>query len=159
MSTASHGRRTLAGVVTLSVSVLLMLSIAGVRADASADGGYGRRREMLSLTNHDRARHDRDALGFAARLSRYAKRHSRAMAHRGYLFHSTDDQLRGALTGYRWSIGGENVGVGASLDSLEDAFMASKLHRQNILRPTYDHAAVGIVREDGRVWVTVIFYG
>jgi len=159
MSTASHGRRTLAGVVTLSVSVLLMLSIAGVRADASADGGYGRRREMLSLTNHDRARHDRDALGFAARLSRYAKRHSRAMAHRGYLFHSTDDQLRGALTGYRWSIGGENVGVGDSVDGLQAAFMASREHRENILRSEFDHTAIGFVRQGGSLWVTVIFYG
>jgi uncharacterized protein YkwD len=37
--------------------------------------------------------------------------------------------------------------------------MASKLHRQNILREQYQHAAIGIVREDGRVWITVIFYG
>jgi uncharacterized protein YkwD len=37
--------------------------------------------------------------------------------------------------------------------------MASDVHRHNILAHTYDHAAVGIVIEDGRVWVTVVFYG
>ena len=59
----------------------------------------------------------------------------------------------------RWSIGGENVGVGGSLESLQRAFMASKLHRQNILRKTFDHVAVGIVRQDDALWITVIFYG
>jgi uncharacterized protein YkwD len=51
------------------------------------------------------------------------------------------------------------VGVGSTLESLEDAFMDSKKHRQNILRREFLHAAVGVVREDGRLWVTVIFYG
>jgi uncharacterized protein YkwD len=117
------------------------------------------RRTMLALTNTDRARHDRRELGFAARLSRYAKAHSQAMADEGYIFHSTGDQLRKALEGYDWELGGENIGVGGSLKSLEDAFMASDPHRKNILRKVYDHAAVGIVRQDGRIWITVIFYG
>ena len=68
-------------------------------------------------------------------------------------------QLRAALAGYRWQLGGENVGVGGSLESLEDAFMASPDHRKNILRKIYGHAAVGIVRQDDRIWITVIFYG
>ena len=151
------GRRTLAAVVALLLSALLLIGSA-YRADAEGDR-FGRRRQMLALTNHDRQARDRHELGFAAALSRYAKSHSAAMAREGYLFHSTDDQLRNALGGYDWSIGGENVGVGGSLDTLEDAFMASKLHRQNILRPEFQRAAVGVVRDGDRYWVTVIFYG
>ncbi len=80
------------------------------------------------------------------------------MAHAGYLFHTED--LAAKLKGRNWSIGGENVGVGSSLDSLEDAFMASKVHRENILRKTFDPSAIGIYRDgDDNVWVTVIFYG
>jgi uncharacterized protein YkwD len=45
------------------------------------------------------------------------------------------------------------------LESLQDAFMASPLHRQNILRSTFQNAAIGVVRAHGRIWVTVIFYG
>ncbi len=37
--------------------------------------------------------------------------------------------------------------------------MGSKTHRRNILRNGYDHAAIGIVKSDGNLWVTVIFYG
>ena len=81
------------------------------------------------------------------------------MADHGYIYHSTGDQLRAQLDGYQWQLGGENVGVGGSLESLEDAFMASTEHRKNILRRVYDHAAVGIVRADDRIWITVIFYG
>jgi uncharacterized protein YkwD len=150
-------RRTLAAVLALLLSALLLLGFAP-RADAAGDR-FGHRRQMLALTNQDRDARDRRELNFAARLSRYAKSHSEAMARKGYLFHSTDDQLRDALAGYDWSIGGENVGVGGSLDTLEEAFMASKLHRQNILRPAFQRAAVGVVRDGDRYWVTVIFYG
>ena len=114
---------------------------------------------MLALTNRDRADHDRARLSFAERLARYAKSHSQQMANKGYIYHSTADQLINALHGYEWQLGGENVGVGGSLESLEDAFMASVDHRKNILRRVYNHAAVGIVRQDDRIWITVIFYG
>jgi uncharacterized protein YkwD len=117
------------------------------------------RADFLDLTNEDRAHHDREALHLARTLSRYAMSHSRAMADRGFIFHSSEDEIRGALEGTTWSVAGENVGVGDSLDDLEDAFMASTVHRHNILARSYDHAAVGVVVEDGRVWVTVIFYG
>ena len=155
MSVFNDGRRKLGTLVALLLSGLLLSGASGIAVGRD----LGPRRTMLGLTNEDRTAHERDDLGFAAHLARYAKDHSRAMARKGYLFHSTEDQLRDALHGYNWEVGGENVGVGGSLESLEDAFMASKAHRQNILRRPYDNAAFGIVRADGRIWVTVIFYG
>jgi uncharacterized protein YkwD len=115
------------------------------------------RSEMLQLTNEDRADRDRDELRLNDRLSRYARRHSREMAERGELFHTPDlaDKLRG--TG--WSIGAENVGTGRSLDALEDAFMASRPHRKNILWAGFERTAIGVVESGGSFWVTVIFYG
>lgn len=117
------------------------------------------RGDFLDLTNEDRAERDRRALRLARVLSRYATRHSRAMADRGFIFHSSEDELRAALQGTDWADAGENVGVGDSLDDLQHAFMASTAHRNNILARTYDHAAVGIVVDAGRFWVTVVFYG
>ena len=66
---------------------------------------------MLALTNSDRSYHDRSALSFAERLAT-REVHSEAMAAKGYIYHSTGDQLREALEGYKWELGGENVGVG-----------------------------------------------
>jgi uncharacterized protein YkwD len=156
MARSMSGRR-LGGLLAFLMSGLLFLG--AVSASAVGDEELGPRRHMLALTNSDRVYHDRAALSFAERLAAYAKSHSEAMADKGYIYHSTGDQLREALEGYNWELGGENVGVGASLESLEDAFMASDPHRKNILRRLYDHAAVGIARADDRIWVTVIFYG
>jgi uncharacterized protein YkwD len=156
MARATSGRR-LAVLLALLMSGLVLLGAAS--GSAVGDEKLGPRRHMLALTNSDRTYHDRSALSFAERLAAYAKSHSEAMAAKGNIYHSTGDQLREALEGYRWELGGENVGVGGSLESLEDAFMASEPHRKNILRRLYDHAAVGIARADDRIWVTVIFYG
>lgn len=143
-----------------AIALLLVgLLVASVAPGAGAEERFGRRRQMVALTNTDREEHGRRDLAFQAQISRYARQHSLAMAKKGYIFHSTEQQLLDALGDVRWSIGGENVGVGGSLESLQRAFMSSKLHRQNILRRTFDHMAVGIVRQDDALWITVIFYG
>jgi uncharacterized protein YkwD len=159
------------GIAALLLLALLSTGFTFTRSSADASElaparvavAEGTRTEMradfLDLTNEDRAQHDLEALRLARSLSRSAIRHSRAMADRGFIFHSSEDELRGALQGTTWSEAGENVGVGDSLDDLEDAFMASTVHRHNILARSYDHAAVGVVIRDGRVWVTVVFYG
>jgi uncharacterized protein YkwD len=147
--------RRLAGVALALLIVLLAQGVSAVRASASTD--LRRRSYMLSLTNDDRAQHDKAVLRMNAVLSRYATHHSRQMATRGYLFHTAD--LSSKLKGLDWSIGGENVGVGSTLDGVEGAFMGSTPHRRNILRTGFDHAAVGVIRSNGSFWVTVIFYG
>jgi uncharacterized protein YkwD len=158
MSTPS-GRTTLRRILASTLAIALLLGVIGGGV-ATGEERLGPRRQMLALTNDDRVRHDRRSLEFAERLARYARRHSQEMADAGRLFHSTADELRGALEGYEWSLGGENIGVGGSLEVLEEAFMSSLPHRENILRRVYDHAAVGVVRgDDDRLWVTVIFYG
>jgi uncharacterized protein YkwD len=154
-----RGRGTARRATAVLLSGLLVFGVALTTTDAEAHERSGRRRQMLALTNEDRQAREREDLAFAARLSRYAKLHSLAMARRGRIFHSSATQIRGALDGERWSLAGENVGVGSSLEGLQDAFMSSKLHRDNILRTTFRRAAVGVVRDDGHLWVTVIFYG
>lgn len=134
------------------LSVLLLLGAAG-----QARGTSSPSLRMVELTNQDRADRDRAPLDFNAHLSRYAARHAKAMAEAGRLFHTPD--LAAKLQGLDWSIGGENVGHGGSLEILERAFMHSKVHRSNILRPGFDSVAVGVFRDGNSLWVTVIFYG
>ena len=144
--------------MVLVLLMLVSLLWSGIATDhARAGAAQERRSEMLQLTNGDRADKDRKALKLDRELSRYATKHSREMADAGYLYHSED--LMGVLDGVEWSMGGENVGVGSSLTGLEDSFMASKPHRRNILQKGYDHVALGVVKSDGSLWVTVIFYG
>jgi uncharacterized protein YkwD len=146
------------GMAAVGFLLAVTLLWSGIATDhARAASAASRKEQMLALTNGARADHGKKALAMDAKLSRYATKHSREMAHAGYLFHT--DDLAGKLKGRDWSMGGENVGVGSSLTDLQAAFMASKTHRRNILKGGYDHAAIGVVRSDGELWVTVIFYG
>ncbi|MGH2591757.1 MAG: CAP domain-containing protein [Actinomycetota bacterium] len=142
----------------IAVVLLLCLQLlSGLWTEARAGGSPRYRERMLQLVNDVRDRNERRLLRLDGMLSRYATRHSRQMAEVGYLFHTPD--LAGKLEGRNWSIGGENVGFAASLRAVMGEFMESKPHRRNILRRGYDHAAVGVVKSDGSLWVTTIFYG
>jgi uncharacterized protein YkwD len=148
-----RGRTRTAAVLLLAVSIVL----SGFATDLARASVSGDRHEMLRLTNTARDRRELRDLRLDRRLSRYALRHSRVMARRGGLFHTSN--LAAKLRGRRWSIGGENVGYAQSLNRLQDAFMRSPAHRSNILQRRYDHTAIGVVESDGEFWVTVIFYG
>lgn len=148
-----RSRTRIAAVLLLCVSALLF----GFATDHARAGERHDRRQMLQLTNEARDHKDRVTLKLDRQLSKYAVKHSRDMANDGTLFHTED--LAGLLQGRDWSMGGENVGVASSLSDIQAAFMASKIHRSNILQAGYDHAAIGVVESDGSFWVTVIFYG
>jgi uncharacterized protein YkwD len=143
------------------VVLLLTASLmpAFVPDRAAAGERFARRLRMLSLTNEARESHDRANVKLNWLLSRYARQHSVQMANKGYVYHSHDDTLVDILSPYHFSVGGENVGVGSTVEGLQDAFMASPPHRENILRSTFDHVAIGMASVDGHLWVTVIFYG
>ena len=150
--------RSRRGGAAVAFLLALVLLSSGIRTDqARAAVAKKPQKELLSLTNGARSEHGKSALALNARLSRYATKHSRAMADKGYLFHTADRAAK--LKGLDWSMGGENVGVASSLTDVQAAFMASKDHRRNILQKVYDHAAIGVVESDGVIWVTVIFYG
>jgi len=146
------GRRGLGAIVAALLAAFLVVGLV-----PTADAQTTARHTMLALTNEDRTDREVAGLELNIRLSRVAKRHSREMADAGSIYHSSN--LTGALAPYDWSIGGENVGSGGSLESLEKAFMASTAHRKNILRKSFDHVGIGVVKRDGTYWVTLIFYG
>jgi uncharacterized protein YkwD len=129
-------------------------------APAQAGGGrYKERHAMLRATNGSRDRFSLSGVHIDRELSRIARRHSLKMAQEQTLFHTTDPS-RVYLKGIKWHYWGENVGVTAgTVADLESAFMASLPHRQNILNKTFRHVAIGAVRVDGVLWVTVFFYG
>ena len=150
----ARSRTRIAAVLLLCVCLWL----SGSATDQARAGESSKHRsELLQLTNEARDHKDRDVLALDAQLSRYAVRHSRAMAQAGQLFHTED--LADKLGQRDWSIGGENVGYGSSLTDVQAAFMGSTPHRKNILRTGFDHTAIGVVESDGNLWVTVIFYG
>lgn len=111
---------------------------------------------LARLHNIARLDVERPRLRFDTGLSIVARRHSLRMAREGRLYHSTDLTRRVR----RWRYLGENVGVGPSIEDLQQAFMDSPPHRQNILSGRYRDVGVGVVKDSyGTYWVTVIFRG
>ncbi len=155
------GRRAVRRGATALAGLVLVGGMVATLAAGPAGAGerFAKRLHMLALTNQDRESHDRADVRLSWALSRYARHHSLDMAAKGNLYHSGDGTLVQLLDRYDFSIGGENVGVGSSVDSLQAAFMQSPPHRENILRSSFDHVAIGMARVDGHLWVTVIFYG
>jgi len=146
-------------IIALGAILLAGVSPASARSGApiSAYRVDGDGWQMFTITNDTRERFDRRQLTLDREMSLAALRHSRAMARRGELFHTSDVDVY--LDGVGWQTWGENVGyTSGDLSGLQQAFMASPPHRSNILKPDFRHAAVGAVRVDGVLWVTVFFY-
>jgi uncharacterized protein YkwD len=115
----------------------------------------GAERDFTRATNLYRDRLGRGSLRLDAELSAAARKHTREMTSRNFLHHTSTDALRRRVT--FWSLLGENVGVGNTVDSLQKAFIDSPAHRDNIVYSTFKHIGVGTRKAHGRLWVTVLF--
>jgi uncharacterized protein YkwD len=140
----------------------ILASLAGalvVPATAGpAAAANGHERQLRSMVNDTRDRHDKRRLDTRRFLVRAARRHSREMASTGDLVHSQD--LASVGEGREWEIIGENIGYGPSMDILHEAFLDSPPHRRNELNRQYRYVGVGMATgDDGRIWVTVLFMG
>jgi uncharacterized protein YkwD len=140
--------------------IALALITAALAAPGTASAGTRARSTemrwtMFHMVNVARRSHGLAPLHLNARLSKTAFRHSTRMANTRTVFHTTD--LYGTVRRYRPHRWGENVGMSSTVRSLHRAFMASAVHRANILG-AYRRVGVGIVRAGGYVWATLIFY-
>ena len=145
-------------VIAVAAVAALLGTLPGAPAQAGT-GQYKERHAMLRATNGSRDRFSLSGVHIDRALSKIARHHSLKMAQEQSLFHTTNPSSV-YLKGISWHYWGENVGVTAgSVADLESAFMASLPHRQNILNKTFRHVAIGAVRVDGVLWVTVFFWG
>jgi uncharacterized protein YkwD len=148
-------------VVATAGSVILAAILPSVAATAQTKGTCWEvkpdEKGFATATNNVRDKLGKGKLQLDPQLSRAARLHTREMFKRDLLYHTPGDKLTRRVT--NWSSLGENVGVGYSVGSLQDAFLASPGHRDNILSTGFKYFGVGTVERDGKLWVTVIFEG
>jgi uncharacterized protein YkwD len=137
--------------------VALMMGLVPATVANAGEPNYSWR--MFKATNQSRLRHGLPRLERNKESSLVAWHHSRRMAERNDLFHSTN--VSNYLTGVgRWRSWGENIGyTPGEIDGLQRAFMNSPAHRANVLSRSFRHVAVGAYKQGGKIWVTVFFYG
>lgn len=163
---SGHPRMRLIG-FALTASVALVVAFppgtaAASRLDASSIAGRpsvgADTWNLLRATNESRERFELPKLRLNRELSMIARRHSMAMARGGELFHTGDVDVY--LHAIGWHIWGENVGYTPwDVASVQRAFMDSPPHRTHILNRAFDEVAIGSVRMDGTLWVTLFFFG
>lgn len=119
-----------------------------VFADSSSDA------QFVSDTNSARANDGLRSYAVASDLSSVASRWAARMAAGRTLEHNPSMGSEVCC----WTVLGENVGVGSSVSQIQQAFMASPEHRDNILSSSFTQVGVGTARgSDGRLYVDELF--
>lgn len=126
-------------------------------------------REVIRLTNNDRAANNSPVLAPNSQLAGIAKAHSTDMLANNYFSHtdlndcSADCRLRNA--GYTYRAFGENIytqygyalSVTETAQKIVDAWMISSGHRTNMLNSLYTMTGVGIASKGTTIYVTAIY--
>jgi uncharacterized protein YkwD len=149
------GRGLVKTAQVLGLTLALSVVLGALAPEAIA--GWAPRRDMLTWMNGARNNHGAVDLDRVWVLRRMADEHSKDMAREGRIFHTTN--LSYQLRTVSWSVAGENVGAGLKVRTLFEAFMDSAPHRANILNRDFRRVGIGVYRDDGIIWMTLIFVG
>ncbi|ARD55911.1 CAP domain-containing protein [Bacillus safensis] len=126
---------------------------AASKADSSLNAFE---KEVVELTNKERAKQGLKALSVDSKLSKSARAKSQDMKDKNYFSHTSPtygspfDQMK--QFGITYKSAGENIAQGQrSPQEVVTAWMNSEGHRANILNKSYTHIGVGYVKS-GNYW-------
>ncbi|UYO36723.1 CAP domain-containing protein [Bacillus zhangzhouensis] len=126
---------------------------AASKADSSLNAFE---KEVVELTNKERAKQGLKALSVDSKLSKSARAKSQDMKDKNYFSHTSPtygspfDQMK--QFGITYKSAGENIAQGQrSPQEVVTAWMNSEGHRANILNKNYTHIGVGYVKS-GNYW-------
>lgn len=143
----SHRRAHRFGAL-LIVGLLLAVSAAACTPE-------GDRTNAVLLVNGERAALGLPAMSWDDELGLKAQAWAQHLAEIGQLGHSV---LTDGVSS-EWTALGENVGEGADLGAIHDAFMKSPSHRAAILNPRFRAVGVGAVLSKNVIFVVEVFRG
>jgi uncharacterized protein YkwD len=127
--------------VALFALAALVVAAGGASRPAAADS-VDDETAFIDAINQIRVDLNLPVLEPLAELTATARQHTAEMAAAGEIFHA--DPISAGLT-VDWVKLGENVGVGAGIGVLVDAFVASPGHYANIIDPSFTRIGVGVV--------------
>ena len=123
--------------------------------------------DLMARVNRERAERHLGELAISKELGAIARAHARDMAEHGYLAHvdpsgrSPLDRVQQAgVSGFQ--LLAENIGAsdvsGDRIESIVQAWLASPVHRENLLHPSFNTSGIGIERgPDGRTVAVQLF--
>ena len=152
---ATTGRRLLAKTLGLVLGIALLTpAMSALQATAAHADPGSEEAQFLALTNQLRVSHGLNPLASYGGLVSIARYWSGNMAAAGAISHnmSLPNQVSGP-----WTKLGENVGTGWTVQSIQDAFVASPHHYENLVDPVFNYVGIGVVDSGGKIYVTVDF--
>ena len=149
-------RRTVAPLLVSAVLGSTGATAVSIAAPAAAfaESTYSMEAAVIAQVNAARQANGQQPYALEPDLTSIARQHSVDMARQQSLYHnpSLTTQVR------NWRAVGENVGEGPSVEDIDQAFMNSTEHRDNILDHDFTQIGVGVsVDSNGTVWVTEDF--
>ncbi|HVM07481.1 MAG TPA: CAP domain-containing protein [Acidimicrobiales bacterium] len=145
-------RRALGVIVALVVTLGLL---AEATPAAATNDPRSLENEFVWHLNALRAEKGLQPLVVDGRLTDVARDWAGQMAAAGRISHRSD--LAAVAPDPSWQKMGENVGVGATVISLHDAFVASPSHYANLVDPVWQHVGIGVVLSGETIYVAVNF--
>jgi hypothetical protein len=112
---------------------------------------------VADMVDSARAEEGLGALAYNEGLAGIAEAHSASMRDTGTIFHNSSLGSEVSSSGMRWRLLGENVGMGFDVEHVEQAFMESAEHHQNIMDARFNAIGVGVAQDSGHVYVTQVF--
>ncbi|WP_348261367.1 CAP domain-containing protein [Telmatobacter sp. DSM 110680] len=117
--------------------------------------------QLMRLANQARAAAGVPPLQWDRSLAEAARKHTLRMASEGPIAHQYPGELnvseRAGLTGAHFDLIEENVAVAHTIEAIQDGWMQSKPHRENMLSPEVDSVGIAVVASRGVLYATADF--
>ncbi|UCE85400.1 MAG: CAP domain-containing protein [Deltaproteobacteria bacterium] len=171
MTLPSRAREAAGLILGFWLALTIMGPLGNPRADAVQTPSDTARyapleARMHAAINGSRRKHHLVELRRESLLDAIARAHSEDMAARSYLSHDTPEGLspvdrleRGGADGF--TLAGENVGktgVAEPHDEIYEAWLASPVHRHNLLAPAFNATGIGVARAlNGTYYYSQVF--
>jgi len=136
--------------------------LAGMALCVSAANAQSpQEQKLFDLINAARADTGLKALTWDAGLATAAHVHAQRMADVGTLSHQYDGEpdvaARSSAAGARFSMIEENIAIGDTPKQIQDAWMRSQVHHDNLLNPSMDRIGVALVPAHGTLFAVADF--
>lgn len=118
-------------------------------------------RQLLTLTNQDRAAQGLGPLRWSPELAQAAQLHDERMVQHNELQHQFPDEpdvpTRAGQADAHFRAIAENIALGPNAADIERQWMHSAMHRTNILDPRMDVIGIALIHKKGEVWAVEDF--
>jgi len=139
------------GVADQALQTITQLDTAGA-GDVLLDSATQNQQDALEIMNRDRIAHGVNPLPSHPDLVARAQAWAERLAAEDTIYHS---ELNVGLNHLDWATLGENVGMGPNAERIEEGYMNSPAHRDNMLNPVFTSAGIGVAHQPGGKTFTV----